>query len=238
MKRSFVRNMVVFLLLSTSTGFSQTNDSLLIKNIFDEALSSRIAYDNLRYLCKNMKGRVTGSSQAAAAVDMGGIEVAKKRHAVTIGLSTITYNPECTTVILAAGAAKAPMVRDAICNPSHILYPATALQKQKNTRFYLTQGASLLLRERQQIYLSKLETLSEEWTEKIIIDLFSSCRPIIPVFHFSTIPIGAKPLCSHSFYPFPPPETEGLEEEEDDHDRKGGDFLHPTRKESIEVAAG
>ena len=60
---------MVFVLMLLKTNYAQTNDSLLIKNLFDEALSSSIAYENLRYLCKNMKGRVTGSPQAAAAVE-------------------------------------------------------------------------------------------------------------------------------------------------------------------------
>ena len=59
---------ILFIVLIQSS-FSQVNDSLLIKNIFNEALSSRIAYENLRYLCKHTKGRVTGSPQAAAAVE-------------------------------------------------------------------------------------------------------------------------------------------------------------------------
>jgi carboxypeptidase Q len=69
MKMKNLNIVILFLLLLFKTGFSQVNDSLLISNIFDEALSSRIAYGNLRYLCKNMKGRVTGSPQAAAAVE-------------------------------------------------------------------------------------------------------------------------------------------------------------------------
>ncbi|MEN8115879.1 MAG: M20/M25/M40 family metallo-hydrolase [Bacteroidota bacterium] len=44
-------------------------ESQVIRNIFDEALTDQTAYENLRYLCKNCDGRVTGSSQAAAAVE-------------------------------------------------------------------------------------------------------------------------------------------------------------------------
>ncbi len=58
----------LFLLLE-GLSFSQDIDSLLINNIFTEALSSRIAYKNLRYLCKQAKGRITGSPQAAKAVE-------------------------------------------------------------------------------------------------------------------------------------------------------------------------
>ncbi len=48
---------------------AQDKDSLLIRNIFDEALTSRAAYENLRWLCKNTKGRIAGSPEAAAAVE-------------------------------------------------------------------------------------------------------------------------------------------------------------------------
>jgi len=40
-----------------------------IKAFFDEALTDRTAYKNLETLCKNYKGRVTGSGQAEAAVE-------------------------------------------------------------------------------------------------------------------------------------------------------------------------
>lgn len=48
--------------------FSQDQDSILINRIFGEALSSRIAYENLRYLCKNTKGRICGTPEAEMAV--------------------------------------------------------------------------------------------------------------------------------------------------------------------------
>ena len=40
-----------------------------IKAFFDEALTSKTAYKNLEILCKEYKGRVTGSEQASAAVE-------------------------------------------------------------------------------------------------------------------------------------------------------------------------
>jgi glucosamine-6-phosphate deaminase len=46
-------------------------------------------------------------TQAAAATDLGGIEIARKCHVITIGLNTITHNPDCVAVIMAAGEAKA-----------------------------------------------------------------------------------------------------------------------------------
>jgi len=43
-------------------------------------------------------------TQAAAAVDLGGIETARKRLVITIGLRTITQNKNCTAIVIAAGA--------------------------------------------------------------------------------------------------------------------------------------
>jgi carboxypeptidase Q len=58
---------LVFLFIY-NLAFCQEQDSILLKRIFEEALSSRVAYENLRYLCKNTKGRISGSPQAEAAV--------------------------------------------------------------------------------------------------------------------------------------------------------------------------
>ncbi len=48
---------------------AQDQDSILIRKIFDDALTSRVAYENLRWLCKNTKGRIAGTPEAAAAVE-------------------------------------------------------------------------------------------------------------------------------------------------------------------------
>jgi glucosamine-6-phosphate deaminase len=110
-------------------------------------------------------------TQAAAATDLGGIEVSRKRLVITIGLATITYNPNCTALIIAAGEAKAKIVADAIQQEKHIRYPATALQDLLNARFYLTRGAAKLLIERQHEIMAKAEKVSDTVMEKIIIDL-------------------------------------------------------------------
>jgi len=110
-------------------------------------------------------------TQAAAATDLGGIEVARKRLVITIGLATITYNPNCTAIIIAAGEAKAKIVADAIQQEKHIRYPATVLHDLPKARFYLTHGAAKGLTERQFEALVKSETVSDERLEKIVIDL-------------------------------------------------------------------
>jgi glucosamine-6-phosphate deaminase len=115
--------------------------------------------------------QVNYETQASAAGDLGGIEVARKRLVITVGLSTITYNSNCLAIIIAAGEAKAQMVSDAVQNTEHIRYPATVLHKLHNARMYLTQGSAKLLVERQYTNLIQLENVPEENIEKVIIDL-------------------------------------------------------------------
>lgn len=110
-------------------------------------------------------------TQAAAATDLGGIEISRKRLVITIGLGTITYNPECAAIIIAAGEAKAGIIASAVQSEKHILYPASVLQNLPNARFYITQGAAKLLTERQFHLLKNVEAASEEDVEKLLVDL-------------------------------------------------------------------
>lgn len=110
-------------------------------------------------------------TQAAAATDLGGIEVAKKRLVITIGLETITYNPDATAIIIAAGEAKANIVRDSIQNARTNKYPATVLQRLKNARFYLTNGAAFRLIERRYSDVAKENPISQTSIERAVINL-------------------------------------------------------------------
>lgn len=110
-------------------------------------------------------------TQAAAAIDLGGMEVSRHRLVITIGLQTIRYNPECVAIVIAAGGAKAHVVAQAIQLPCDNRYPATALQELPNARFYLTTGAAEQLSERQFSLLGAAEEVSDEQMEKIVIDL-------------------------------------------------------------------
>jgi glucosamine-6-phosphate deaminase len=113
---------------------------------------------------------VNYETQAASASDLGGIEVAKKRLAITIGLSTITFNRNCTAVIMAAGEAKAGIVEDAVQQDPGILYPATALQQLKHARFYVTRGAAKGLNSRQLQIFAREPQLSEQRMQQIVAD--------------------------------------------------------------------
>ena len=110
-------------------------------------------------------------TQAAAASDLGGIEISRNRLVITIGLQTITFNPETTALIIASGEAKAGIVKQAIENPKNNNYPATALQDLNNACFYLTKGAAMSLVERRYLEIKAKSNLSDIDQQRIIIDL-------------------------------------------------------------------
>lgn len=110
-------------------------------------------------------------TQAAAATDLGGIEIARNRLVITIGLETISYNKETIAIIIAAGEAKANIVRDSIENSQTNHYPATVLQVLENARFYLTNGAALRLLERRFRDVEKEKTIFQTSIERAVINL-------------------------------------------------------------------
>jgi len=52
-------------------GLVKAQDSLMIRKIYDEELVNGKCYENLRYLCKNIGQRLSGSPNAQKAVDWG-----------------------------------------------------------------------------------------------------------------------------------------------------------------------
>ncbi|MDD4149525.1 MAG: hypothetical protein PHE33_05805, partial [Bacteroidales bacterium] len=122
-------------------------------------------------------------TQAVAAGDLGGIEISRNRLVITIGLDTITYNPDAVSIIFAAGEAKADIVRKSLENNPNTVYPATVLQRQKNSRFYLTNGAASKLSSSINQYYS-MGGWSHKKTEKSIIDL---CEKLNKYSHHLTI---------------------------------------------------
>ena len=110
-------------------------------------------------------------TQAAAASDLGGIEVARKRLVITIGLPTITANADCVAIIIAAGEAKAKIVAGAIQKRRNREYPATVLQSLPNARFYLTDGAAHGLTARRLSTISRFEEVPDRDLERIVVDL-------------------------------------------------------------------
>jgi glucosamine-6-phosphate deaminase len=109
-------------------------------------------------------------TQAAAAGDLGGIEVSRTRRVITIGLGTITFDPSCTALVIAAGEAKAQVVADAVQGEKSVGLPASALRVLPNARFYLTAGAAKLLRARQGRVLAQAAPVPDGRAETIVLD--------------------------------------------------------------------
>lgn len=110
-------------------------------------------------------------TQAAAASDLGGIEVSRNRLVITIGLQTITYNPQATAIVIAAGEAKAGVVKDAIQSEATNRVPASVLHKLNNSAFYITKGAAKLLNERRFHMIKNMKMINEQESDRIITDL-------------------------------------------------------------------
>ena len=78
---------------------------------------------------------------AAASEDLGGITKVREKHVVTIGLETITWNPDATIIIMAAGDQKSKIVHDTVfCNKFDPFYPGSAFALNPNARFYVTKS--------------------------------------------------------------------------------------------------
>ncbi|MBN1350082.1 glucosamine-6-phosphate deaminase [candidate division KSB1 bacterium] len=136
-------------------------------------------------------------TQAAAAIDLGGIEVARNRLVITIGLSTISYNKDAVVIIIAAGEAKSKIISDTIQLEKNNLYPATILHDLPNSRFYLTKGARKYLVQRRLEDLVREEVLDDETVERIITNLsVMNKKPILELIRndFKTNIIGAELL--------------------------------------------
>jgi len=67
MKLNFILVFCLFCLLVTNK--TKAQDSLYIRKIYDEALVDGKCYENLRYLCKNIGPRLSGSANAEKAVE-------------------------------------------------------------------------------------------------------------------------------------------------------------------------
>jgi len=119
-------------------------------------------------------------TQAAAATDLGGIEVSRRRLVITIGLRTITRNPDCTAIVIAAGQGKAALAAQAIQSDGHIDTPASCLGQLPNARFYITRGAAAGLIERHVRVLETAPAISDADIEKTLVDLaWRRQRPLL-----------------------------------------------------------
>jgi len=65
-----MKKFMIFLFLGITTlSYAQTADEAMIRKIYDEALEKGESYEMLRQLTKNIGGRLSGSPEAAAAVE-------------------------------------------------------------------------------------------------------------------------------------------------------------------------
>jgi glucosamine-6-phosphate deaminase len=103
-------------------------------------------------------------------VDLGGIESVRKKAVITIGLNTITFNPDVVAIIIAAGESKSQLIASAIESEPSLEYPASALQKLENARFYLTKGAAIKLQKRQNMKILESKNPDIKTLDKLIID--------------------------------------------------------------------
>jgi len=109
-------------------------------------------------------------TQAVAAGDLGGIEISKNRLVITIGLQTITYNPNAVAIIIAAGEAKATVVKNSLELEASNQYPASVLHHLKGGRFYITTSAASKLTDSIETYYKQGEWTFEK-TQRAVIDL-------------------------------------------------------------------
>lgn len=79
--------LIICLCLLSLTGFSQEKDAQFIRKIYDEALERGDSYEMLRYLTKNIGGRLSGSPQAAAAVEWS------RQQMIAYGFDTVYLQP-------------------------------------------------------------------------------------------------------------------------------------------------
>lgn len=82
-------------------------------------------------------------SQAAAAGDLGGIQMVREKAVITMGIGTITYNSDCVAVIIAAGQSKAKVVKGSVLEEPTQKFPASFLQQLPHARFFITAASAI-----------------------------------------------------------------------------------------------
>lgn len=85
MKR--ITSLLFACLISFSLTAQTEQDAQMVRSIFDEALERGESYEMLRYLTKNIGGRLAGSPQAAAAVEW------TRQQMMALGFDTVYLQP-------------------------------------------------------------------------------------------------------------------------------------------------
>ena len=118
-------------------------------------------------------------TQAAAATDLGGIEVSRARHVITIGLNTIVCNPKVVAIVIAAGEAKAKIVADTIESAPSNMFPGSILSTVPYGRFYITHGAMKRLGNRMFVDFQRKPEADTEDVNRVVMDLsLNNHKPI------------------------------------------------------------
>lgn len=84
MKKTAILSLLFLISISL---FSQEKDAAYIRKIYDEALERGESYEMLRYLTKNIGGRLSGSPKAAAAVEWS------RQQMMEYGFDTVYLQP-------------------------------------------------------------------------------------------------------------------------------------------------
>lgn len=110
---------------------------------------------------------------AHAAKDFGGIEFARGKLAITIGMGTLAFKPNAVMIVIAAGQGKATAIKNAVETKMDTKYPASILQRFPNTRLYITDGAAKLLDDRitDDIRFKRKHGWMPKHVEEVIIDV-------------------------------------------------------------------
>lgn len=85
--KSFLASIITLVLVSTSHSNAQINDSTQVRKIYDFYLEQSQAYKNLEQLCHTIGGRLSGSPQAAKAVEW------TKKAMYEAGADTVILQP-------------------------------------------------------------------------------------------------------------------------------------------------
>jgi len=107
---------------------------------------------------------------AAAATDLGGIEVSQQKAVLTVGLATIAQNLSAVAVLFVAGEAKSKVVADAVEQEPSVMVPATALHVLTGARVYMTRGASIDLMARRRLEIEERGGPTETERVRILVD--------------------------------------------------------------------
>jgi carboxypeptidase Q len=80
--------MVIFILILLSYELEAQKPEMVLASVFNEALTDRTSYNQLEYLCKNTKGRLSGSPASIRAIDYT-FEALKNAGADTVWLQKV-----------------------------------------------------------------------------------------------------------------------------------------------------